>query len=149
MNRHAKPKTESSGLTIGRLARAVGVNVETIRYYQRRGLISRPPRGNGGFRHYPAETAERLHFIKRAQQLGFQLKEIKELLALGEGHCDDVRARAEAKHTQIQAQIDDLTALRSTLDRLIRTCRTGASDTYCPIVESLSGRFGEKRPRRK
>jgi len=127
-------------LTIGRLARAAGVHVETVRYYERRGLLARPARAEGGFRHYPLEAVDRLRFIKRAQELGFQLKEIKELLALTTGHCVDVRARAEAKRTHIAAQIKDLKALQRTLDRLIRSCRAGASEACCPIVESLTGR---------
>jgi len=141
--------TSPGPLTIGRLAGAAGVHIETVRYYERRGLLARPLRVAGGFRHYPPESVDRLRFIRRAQELGFQLKEIKELLALTEGHCVDVRARAEAKRTQIAAQIKDLKALQSTLDRLIRSCRAGASDAYCPIVESLAGRATEKAPRRK
>ena len=138
----------SPPLTIGRLARATGVHVETVRYYERRGLLSRPVRAAGGFRHYSIDAVDRLRFIKRAQELGFQLKEIKDLLALTTGHCLDVRARAEAKRTQIAAQIKDLKALQRTLDRLIRSCRAGASETYCPIVESLAGRT-EKVGRRR
>lgn len=132
-------------LTIGRLARAAGVNVETIRYYQRLGLVPEPPRPTGGYRHYPPETVDRVRFIKRAQRLGFTLQEIGELLALGDGACDDVRRRAERKRTRIAAQIRDLQALQATLDRLITCCREGDGSGGCPIIESISG-SGEPSP---
>jgi MerR family mercuric resistance operon transcriptional regulator len=129
-----KPET----LTIGRLARAAGVNVETIRYYQRVGLIEEPSKPAEGFRRYPPEAWARIVFIKRAQRLGFNLDEIRELLELGDGHCADVRSRAEEKRAQIEAQIGDLTAMRDTLNELIRACLAGSEDAHCPIVESLA-----------
>ncbi len=127
-------------LTIGRLARAAGVNVETVRYYQRLGLVDEPPKPESGFRHYPADTLDRIVFIKRAQQLGFRLEEIRELLELGDGHCADVRAKAEQKRRQIEAQIRDLRAMGATLDELIAACRAGRGDTRCPIVATLARR---------
>ena len=126
-------------LTIGRLARAAGVNVETIRYYQRLGLVPEPPRPTGGYRHYPPETVDRIRFIKRAQRLGFTLQEIGELLALGDGACEDVRRRAERKCAQIAAQIRDLQALHRTLEQLITRCREGDGGGGCPIIESIAG----------
>ncbi len=129
-------------LTIGPLARSAGVNVETVRYYQRVALIQEPPKPLEGYRYYPPETIDRLKFIKRAQQLGFSLKEIAELLELGDGNCMDVRARAEEKRTQIDRQINDLKNLRQTLDTLIQTCQTDTNPAHCPLVENLSG----KRP---
>ncbi len=128
----------SEPLTIGQVARAAGVNVETVRYYQRVGLITEPPKPPQGFRRYPRETVSRISFIKRAQQLGFSLKEITELLDLGEGHCDDVRARAEEKRAHVVRQIADLERLRDTLDGLIRACESEHGTTACPIVETLS-----------
>lgn len=128
-----------TALTIGRLARAADVNVETVRYYQRVGLIKVPRKPLEGFRYYPADTVDKIQFIKRAQQLGFSLKEIAELLELGDGRCRDVRGRAEQKRAQLDAQISDLQALRTTLDRLIRACRSGKNATHCPIVETLAG----------
>jgi len=125
-------------LTIGRLARAAGVNVETVRYYQRIGLIAEPPRPAQGFRSYPPGTVERITFIKRAQALGFSLAEIGELLELGDGRCADVRARAEAKRAMVAARIGELEALRDTLDALIEACRAGHDETHCPIVETLA-----------
>ena len=124
--------------TIGRLATAAGVNVETIRYYQRVGLIQKPKKPAQGFRKYPAETLEQIRFIKRAQQLGFSLQEIADLLALGDGHCHDVRIRAEEKRDKIAKQIQDLQALQVTLNQLINKCRSGKGNQNCPIVESLS-----------
>jgi len=124
-------------LTIGRLARAAGVNVETVRYYQRVGLLEEPPRPTGGYRTYPPDTVERIRFIKRAQKLGFRLQEIRELLELGEASCRDVQQRARRKREQIDRQIADLQALRDTLDTLIRTCEERGESRACPIVESL------------
>ncbi len=125
-------------LTIGHLARAAGVNVETVRYYQRVGLVKEPRKPIEGFRHYPADTVDRIKFIKRAQQLGFRLPEIAELLELGDGRCKDVRSRAEEKRAQVEAQIRDLKALRATLDSLIRACRSGRDTTHCPLVQTLA-----------
>jgi MerR family mercuric resistance operon transcriptional regulator len=127
-------------LTIGRLAKSADVNVETIRYYQRVGLITEPPKPADGYRVYTSETVDRIRFIKRAQQLGFKLSEIIELLELGDGHCTDVRDRAEKKRRQIDMQIRDLKALRRTLDGLIDACGDGRGAAPCPIVSTLSGK---------
>lgn len=125
--------------TIGQLARSAGVNVETVRYYQRIGLLAEPAKPAHGYRNYPRAAADRIRFIKRAQRLGFHLQEIAELLSLSEGDCTDVRSRAEQKRRQIEAQIRDLAAMQETLDRLIDACRTGVAAQACPIVETLSG----------
>ena len=133
-----KSKNNQGKLTIGRLAKLVGVNVETIRYYQRIGLIDEPVAPLNGFRQYPVKTAENITFIKRAQRLGFSLKEISELLKIGDGHCDDVRTRAEKKRNKIDEQIRDLQSLRDTLDQLICECKSGKDGAHCPIVETLA-----------
>lgn len=125
-------------LTIGFLAKAADVNIETVRYYQRIGLISEPHKPCQGYRIYPKETLKRIKFIKRAQQLGFSLQEIDELLDLGEGHCDDVRLRAEQKRTQIDNQIKDLNRLRSSLSELINSCQQNTKANHCAIVETLT-----------
>jgi len=130
-------KKDPHELTIGRLAKRVDVNVETIRYYQRIGLIEEPTTPLSGFRRYPVKTAENITFIKRAQRLGFSLKEIAELLKIGDGHCVDVRTRAEEKRNKIEDQIRDLQALSKTLETLIGECKTGGNSTHCPIVETL------------
>ncbi len=118
------------------MARQAGINIETIRYYQRRGLIVTPRKPLGGIRRYTAETLARLGFIKRAQELGFSLREIAELLKLGDGSCADTRAIAEHRLTDIETRIHDLEAMRATLSKLIRTCRAG-NRPPCPIIASL------------
>lgn len=125
-------------LTIGRLAKAAEVNVETIRYYQRVGLVVEPIKPLEGFRVYPGETINRIRFIKRAQKLGFSLQDIAHLLELGEGQCNDVREQAEAKLAQIEAQIKDLQSMRKTLKKLITECNTDNETGCCPIVQSLT-----------
>ncbi|GMQ89945.1 MAG: Hg(II)-responsive transcriptional regulator [Gammaproteobacteria bacterium] len=128
----------SAGLTIGRLAHEAGVIVETIRYYERRGLIVQPAKPLYGFRHYPSETATRVRFIKRAQRLGFTLREIAELLTLGDGRCENVVELADRKCARIQAQIADLQAMHKALEELICSCRAEHTECPCPIVGSLS-----------
>ena len=132
------PKTEE-WLTIGRLAQAAGVNVETVRYYQRIGLVKKPPKPLQGIRYYPPDAVNRIRFIKRAQQLGFSLQEIAQLLELGSGQCEDVRHQAEARLTQIESQIKDLQAMRRVLRQLVNDCRRHARPGYCPIVQTLAG----------
>jgi MerR family mercuric resistance operon transcriptional regulator len=126
--------------TIGHLAHAAGVNVETIRYYQRFGIITEPAKPLNGYRTYPVDTVERILFIRRAKELGFKLKEIAELLQLGDGNCSDVRQRAEEKRAYIDKQISDLKNLKNTLDKLITACLTDNDSGHCPIVETLTGK---------
>jgi len=130
--------TQRSTLTIGQVASQAGVNLQTVRYYQRRDLIAQPPKPASGYRRYAADTVERIRFIKRAQGLGFSLDEIRELLALGDGHCDDVRRVAERQRALIAARIADLYAMQQTLDTLIDDCRQSHPAGYCPLIESLS-----------
>ena len=129
---------KTNAFTIGFLAKAADVNIETVRYYQRIGLISKPAKPAQGYRVYPQATLQRIKFIKRAQQLGFTLQEIAELLELGEGNCEDVRLRAEQKCSQIDNQIKDLQKLRGNLKQLITTCKNKSTDKHCAIVEALS-----------
>ena len=127
------------GLTIGRLARAGGVNVETIRYYERRGLLEQPSKPLGGHRRYAAEAVERVRFIKRAQQLGFTLEEVKGLLHLEDGQsCRETRLLAEQKLRQVEARIDDLSRMQRTLNDLIVRCTAGKRPRSCPIIATLS-----------
>ena len=125
-------------MTIGALARAAGVNIETVRYYQRRGLLETPRKPLGGVRRYSAAILASLRFIKRAQQLGFTLREIGDLLELGAGACTETRALAEIRLADIETRLRDLQTMRRTLKRLIETCRAGRT-ANCPIVESLGG----------
>ena len=102
--------------TISQLAKSAGVNVETIRYYERRGLIEQPDRPAEGYRRYPETTLNRIRFIKRAQELGFSLEEITNLLALGESHCSEVQELAEGKLVSVRAKINDLCRLERVLE---------------------------------
>jgi len=128
----------TKSLTIGRLAQQAGINIETVRYYQRRGLIVEPEKPCYGFREYPPETVAQIKFIKRAKQLGFTLKEIAQLLPLGERHCDEVIELAEHKCAWIDTQISDLLAMQSALKELLKDCHS-RHGTPCPIVKSLAG----------
>jgi len=125
-------------LTIGFLAKLAAVNIETIRYYQRIGLILEPEKPLKGYRIYPVETLKRIKFTKRAQKLGFSLEEIRELLILNEGNCNDMRQRAEEKRDQVEQQINDLAKLRATLGKLIASCQSNSDTSHCAIVETLS-----------
>ncbi len=128
------------GLTIGQLAKQSNVHVETVRYYERRGLIPKPPRTVSNFRMYSTETLRRVKFIKEAQGLGFSLKEIKNLLALRaapRAKCADVRNYAIQKIGDIQERIRSLQRMRSSLEKLLRECSGDLPATECPILESL------------
>src|SRR5467141_4241938 len=127
-------------LTIGRLAKEAGVNLETVRFYERRGLLPRPPRSASGYRLFPAEAARRLKFIRRAQELGFSLKEIRELLSLRVSRTTtsrDIRTRTEAKIVDIEAKIKSLESMKKTLRKLARVCDGCSPVAECPILESL------------
>jgi len=125
-------------LTIGRLAALAGVHVETIRYYQRRGLLDEPRKPLGGYRHYPADMAKRVRFIKRAQALGFTLEEITSLLRLdGADCCADTRELAAHKVALIERRLLDLAAMRDALVALVRQCDTGQTKGPCPIISVL------------
>jgi len=130
--------TKNPPLTIGRLAKAANVNIETIRHYQRKELIVEPVKPLGGFRHYPSTSVDRIRFIKRAQQLGFSLEEIKQLLALGDQHCNDVQALATEKRDKIQQQIAGLLTIQVALDDLISTCHSDSGSTHCGFIDGLS-----------
>jgi MerR family mercuric resistance operon transcriptional regulator len=128
------------GLTIGRLAREGQVNVETIRYYERRGLLPRPPRRPSGYRMFSPSAVQVLRFVKTAQALGFSLREIKELLSLriqpGRS-CADVRGRAEKKIAEIDQKIRTLQGMKKALVRLAAACSGRGPITECPILDSL------------
>jgi len=125
-------------LTIGALAKQANVNKETIRYYQKQGLIVEPQKPLNGFRHYPASTIARLLFIKRAQQLGFSLKEIKQLLLLGEKNCQDVQQLAKAKRDKIEQQIKSLQQINSVLNDMINQCDNNNDTDDCRLISALS-----------
>jgi MerR family mercuric resistance operon transcriptional regulator len=131
---------EHSPLTIGKLARAAGVGIETVRYYQQRALLP-VPTARGAFRYYPTETVERIRFIKRAQELGFTLDEIAELLRLQDGaERGQVRQLAAAKADQIAQKLADLQRMHRVLRALVDACAHSGDDSPCPIIETLSHR---------
>ncbi len=130
---------KEAGLTIGTLAQQAGVNVETIRYYQRVGLIQEPAKPPKGYRYYLPEIIARVCFIKRAKGLGFTLKEIADLLTLEDGHCQEVRELAEHKHRLITQRMDDLRAMRSALAKLIKQCKLNEDGrAACAIIDTLT-----------
>lgn len=125
-------------LTIGRVAKLSGVGVETIRYYEREGILQQPGRPQGSVRVYPEETVHRLHFIKRAQELGFSLQEIQELLSLRakpSGSCPKVRVKAEAKLKQIETKIEDLRRIQSALVMVKERCGSQLPTDRCLVLE--------------
>jgi Hg(II)-responsive transcriptional regulator len=137
-------------LTIGQLACRAQVHVETVRYYERRGLLPRPPRRPSGYRQYAAEDLARLRFIKRAQGLGFTLQEIGELLALRvdpDTTCEDIKQQAEAKIADITAKVRALQRMKQVLVGLVAACEARASTSPCPILEALDARGGEDADR--
>ena len=126
-------------LTIGRLARAAGVNVESVRYYQRRGLVAEPDRPLNSVRRYSEDSVKRIRFIKRAQDLGFTLAEITNLLALEDGRsCRETRELAGRKLAIVESRLTDLNRLRKTLRELIARCDTSRGKVSCPIIGVLS-----------
>ena len=128
----------SESLTIGRLARAAGVGVETIRYYQQRALLP-VPSTVGAFRHYPVELVARICFIKRAQELGFSLDEITELLRLEDGaHRIAIRRIASDRLGQIEQKLADLKRMQKVLKHLVAECEHTRSDLPCPIIATLA-----------
>lgn len=127
-------------LSIGELARQANVNIETIRYYERRGLISEPPRNKSGHRQYPIEAVKRTDFIKRCQTLGFSLKEIEEILELRitpDSTCADMKTRVYEKLTQVEIKIGELIQIRDALSRLQKQCTGKGPIGKCPIIEEL------------
>lgn len=133
-------------LTIGEVAKAAEVAIETVRFYEREGLIAEPPRRQSGYRQYPPDTVRRLRFIRRAKELGFTLKEIGDLLDLRvdpQRSCADVRALAKTKMADIEAKMLDLARIQAALTELVRTCRGKGPTSECPILDALDEQEGE------
>lgn len=129
-------------LTISHVAKQGGVNLQTIRYYERQGLLTPAYRTESGYRVYQEETIRRIRFIKRAQELGFSLAEVKELLSLRlDTHTTtaDIRVRARSKLSDVEQKIKHLQAIHTSLSRLIKSCRGCGPAADCPILENLDG----------
>lgn len=128
------------GLTVGEVAQRAAVNLQTIRFYEREGLLPKPPRTASNYRVYSEDAIRRVRFIKRAQELGFSLKDIRELLALRARpgtRCADVRLQATAKLQDIEEKIGTLRRMRRALTKLIGECSGKGPVSECPILEAL------------
>jgi MerR family mercuric resistance operon transcriptional regulator len=133
-------KTLSDGFSIGLLAEAAGVGVETIRFYQRKGLLPEPERPRGSIRRYADDDLARVRFIKSAQRLGFSLDEVSELLKLEDGaHCDEARSLAERKLEDVRVRLADLRTIESVLSQLVAHCGATRGEVTCPLIASLQG----------
>lgn len=131
---------KEESFTIGKVARLTGVGIETVRFYEREGLIPEPPRRDSGYRQYSPTTIDRIHFIKRAKDIGFTLAEIRELLSLSVGPkttCTDVKRKAAEKIEEVDAKIAALKRIKQALNRLTDQCRGKGPVSECPILENL------------
>lgn len=129
------------GFSTSKLAREVGVKLPTIRYYERRGVLPKPPRTAAGYRVFDSHAVARLRFIKHAQSLGFTLREIQGLLALrvdSDNTCGDVRIRAQAKVRDVEQKIRHLQEIRDAINRLIGACQGRRPSGECPLLEALA-----------
>jgi len=128
-------------LSIGEVARRAGVGVETVRFYEREGLLEEPPRRTSGYRQYPEEVVKRIGFIKRAKELGFSLKEITELLVLrvdAQTSCDEVKRRTEAKLAEVERKVVELQRMRQALLQVHSLCTGPGPTGRCPMLDALA-----------
>jgi MerR family mercuric resistance operon transcriptional regulator len=129
---------ELEKLTIGAFASAAGVNVETIRFYQRKGLLPEPDKPYGSIRRYGEADVTRVRFVKSAQRLGFSLDEVTELLKLEDGaHCDEAREQAERKLADVRIKLADLRRIERVLAELVERCCAATGQVRCPLIEAL------------
>ncbi len=137
-----KSLTHKKPLTIGTLAKQAKVNIETIRYYQKRGLIQEPEKPTQGYRIYPKEVLSQLLFIQRAKQVGFTLTEIKELLLLDEGvNCSEAQQMAQKKLEIVNNKLCELADIKTTLKRFIGGCKKNESADNCKMIQSLKNKL--------
>ena len=130
--------SKMENLTIGALAKAAGVNVETIRFYQRKGLLPEPEKPYGGIRRYAEADVTRVRFVKSAQRLGFSLDEVAELLQLEDGtHCDEASSLAERKLQDVREKMTDLARMEAVLSELVCACHARKGNVSCPLIGSL------------
>ena len=133
-------KNTAESLTIGVFAKAAGVNVETIRFYQRKGLLPEPDKPYGSIRRYGEADVARVKFVKSAQRLGFSLDEVAGLLRLDDGaHCDEARVLAEQKLGDVRGKLADLRRIESVLVQLVHDCCASHGTVSCPLIVSLQG----------
>ncbi|MBT2305139.1 Hg(II)-responsive transcriptional regulator [Variovorax paradoxus] len=133
-------QNDLENLPIGALARAAGVNVETIRFYQRKGLLLEPDKPYGGIRRYGIADVARVQFVKSAQRLGFRLDEVAELLRLDDGtHCEEASHLAEHKLNDIREKLADLARMEAVLSELVCACHARKGNVSCPLIASLQG----------
>lgn len=131
-------KPEQDDLSIGTFAKAAGVNVETIRFYQRKGLLFEPDRPLGGIRRYGRADVARVKFIKSAQRLGFNLEEVAQLLKLEDGaHCDEAAELATLRLTDVRTRLKGLKCMETALSRLVAQCGSRRGTIACPLIASL------------
>lgn len=123
--------------TISKIAKKLNVSVETIRFYERKNLIAQPIKPEAGYRQYPDDTVNRIRFIKRAQDLGFTLDEIANLLSLNDRPCGEVQELAEHKLSTVKEKMAELRRLENALKALLKQCRSNDDDSHCPIIDSL------------
>ena len=134
-------------MLIGKVAKQIGITVETMRFYEKRGLVDPPARNASGYREYPEGTVQHVVFIKRAKELGFSLQEIKELLALRYlpgTTCREVRAQVVNKMEDIDRKVEDLLAIKKDLAQLASSCPGQGPVSQCPIIDSISTQLHEK-----
>jgi len=127
-------------LLIGQVARRTGVGIETVRFYEREGLLEEPPRRASGYRQYSEQVVKRIHFIKHAQRLGFSLKEIRELLLLrvdGQTSCEEVKQRTEAKIAEVERKVIELQRMRQALLQVAALCTGEGPASACPMLDAL------------
>lgn len=129
-----------TGMTIGKIAAQAGVAIDTVRYYERAGLLPEPPRRESGYREYPADTVKRLRFIRRAKALGFSLPEIGELLDLSSSSADvrKIKNAAQSKLKLLDEKIAELTRVRDGLQKLVKHCPGHGKADACPILDALN-----------
>ena len=131
---------DSSSLSIGQVAKGAGVGVETVRFYEREGLVPAPKRRPSGYRQYPADTVRRIHFVQAAKELGFTLREIRELPSLrvtAGKKCADVRKLAHEKLAEVDAKLTELQRMRAALAQLAASCTGKGPTSECPLLDAL------------
>lgn len=139
--------SKMENLTIGAFAKAAGVNVETIRFYQRKGLLPQPDKPYGGIRRYAEADVTRVRFVKSAQRLGFRLDEVAELRQLEDGtHCDEASSLAERKLQDVREKMIDLARMEAVLSELVCACHAREGNVSCPLIGSLQDGTGLAAP---